>query len=415
MFKFLHAADIHLDSPLKGLSRYEPMPVNEIRLASRHAFDRLVRLAIEEEVRFVLIAGDLYDGDWKDASTGLFFTSRMGRLRERGIQVYLIKGNHDAASVVTKSLRLPENTHVFDSRRAHSLVIPGVDAMVHGHSFSTRHVGENLVGAYPPRDPSRFNIGMLHTSLAGYDDHDTYAPCSVDDLQSKGYEYWALGHIHTAQEVLSGNPWIVFPGNIQGRSIRESGAKGCRIVTVDDAHRVASCEFHSLDTFRWLQLEIDVTHADSMDVVERAVEKALRRVETDGDIKYILRLVLKGATPLASRLISISDWVDSLRSLTTDVGAERMWLEKIEVRCAAPRQATAVEGPLAEVAAALRNLNEDEKQELFAALLQKLPDDMKDHVQTLLDPSKPQYADLLAEVEALLAGRLSGQAVSREN
>jgi DNA repair protein SbcD/Mre11 len=415
MFKFLHAADIHLDSPLRGLIRYEPMPVDEIRQATRHAFDRLVRLAIEEKVQFVLIAGDLYDGDWKDNSTGLFFTSRMGRLREVGIHVYLIKGNHDAASVVTKSLRLPENTHFFESRKAHSLEVPGADAVIHGQSFHTRHVDENLAAAYPPRDPSRFNIGMLHTSLTGFEGHEPYAPCSADDLRSKGYEYWALGHVHNAQEIVRDDPWIVFPGNIQGRNIRETGAKGCRIVTVDDAHRVARCEFHPLDVFRWMQMEIDVSGAAKMDAVEQAVDRALRTVDTIGDINFILRLVLKGGTPLASHLVSSTDWRDSLRSLTTDVGAERMWLEKIEVQCSAPRQASSMEGPLAEVAASLRNLSLDDTKELFAPLLQKVPDDVKEYVQSLLDPAQPRYAELLGEVEALLSGRLSGQAVMHEN
>ena len=412
MFKFLHAADIHLDSPLRGLIQYEPMPVDEIRMASRHAFDKLVRLAIAEKVQFVLIAGDLYDGDWKDNSVGLFFASRMGRLREAGIHVYLIKGNHDAVSVVTKSLRLPENTHFFESHKAHSLEVPGVDAVIHGHSFRTRHVDENLAAGYPPRDASRFNIGMLHTSLTGFEGHEPYAPCSVDDLRSKGYEYWALGHVHNAQEILRGDPWIVFPGNIQGRNIRETGAKGCRIVTVDDAHRVASCEFHPLDLFRWMQVEIDVSGAEKMDVVEQAVDRALRAVDTTGDINYIVRLVLKGGTPLASHFVSATDWRDSLRSLTSDIGAERIWLEKIEVRCSAPRQAGSMDGPLAEVAASLRDLSSGETKELFAPLLQKLPDDMKEQVHAMLDPTQPRYAELLGEVEALLSGRLSGQAVT---
>lgn len=404
-----------MDSPLKGLTRYEPMPADDVRLASRQAFDKLVQLAIEEEVRFVVIAGDLYDGDWKDASTGLFFTSRMGRLRKKGIEVYLIKGNHDAASVVVKSLPLPENTHMFESRKAHSMSVPGVDAVIHGQSFSTRHVDQNLVAGYPPRDPSRFNIGMLHTSLGGYAEHATYAPCTVDDLRAKGYEYWALGHVHTAQEVLSGDPWIVFPGNIQGRSIRETGAKGCRVVTVDDAHRVVSCDFHPLDEFRWMQLEIDVTGAVKMDEVEQAVGRALRAVETSPNTKFIFRVVLRGETPLISQLVSGTDWLDSLRSLTTDVGAERMWLEKIEVRCTAPRQAQTMDGPLAEVAACLRSLKEAELKELFAPLLQKLPDEAKGQVQSMLDPAATRYTELLGEVEALLAGRLSGQAAWHEN
>lgn len=420
MFKFLHAADIHLDSPLKGISQYEPMPVDEIRLASRHAFDRLVRLAIEEKVQFVLIAGDLYDGEWKDNKTGLFFTSRMSRLREAGIHVYLIKGNHDAASVVTKSLRLPENTHVFESKKAHSLEVPGVGAVIHGHSFHTRHVDANLVAAYPPRDLSRFNIGMLHTSLTGFEGHEPYAPCSVDDLRSKGYHYWALGHVHTAQEIQRGDPWIVFPGNIQGRSIRETGAKGCRIVTVDDTHRVASCEFHSLEVFRWMQVDVDVSGAAKMEDVEKAVEKALRLLESASDTKLILRLVLTGETPLVSHLVSSVDWSDSLRSLTTDIGSERMWIEKIELRCIIPRQTgnfgarveSALDGPMGEVATSLRDLNADEAKDLFAPLLQKFPDDAKEHLLSMLDPARPQYGELLAEVEALLFARLSGPAVT---
>ncbi len=412
MFKFLHAADIHLDSPLKGLTNYEGLPAEEIRLASRHAFDRLVALAISQKVHFVLIAGDLYDGDWKDNRTGLFFHSRMSRLREKGIHVYLIKGNHDAASVVTKSLPLPENTHLFDVRKAESMQVPGVSAVIHGQSFPNRHVDENLAADYPARDPQCFNIGMLHTSLEGSTEHATYAPCSVDDLRLKGYEYWALGHIHTAWEVLSGDPWIVFPGNIQGRNIRETGAKGCRIVTVDDTHRVVSCEFFPLDVFRWMELQVDVGGVIEMHEVEQAVDKALRAVELPDAIQLIVRLSLTGATQLTGQLIATADWKDALRALATDIGAERIWLEKIEVKCKFPRQPQDMGGPLAEVAETLSALRDADPQPIFENLLAKLPDDMKESVRAAINPAGPEYEQLLAEVEALLHARLSGQAVA---
>src|ERR1035437_9521159 len=144
MFKFLHAADIHLDSPLRGIARYEGMPVDDIRLATRRAFDNLVRLAIDERVRFVLLAGDLYDGDWKDTSTGMFFASRMTRLREAGIPVFLLAGNHDAANRMTKSLRLPQNVSVFAARQPETKLLPEGDVAIHGQGFSNQSVFDNL-------------------------------------------------------------------------------------------------------------------------------------------------------------------------------------------------------------------------------------------------------------------------------
>ena len=231
--KFLHAADIHLDSALHGLERYEGAPVEEIRSATRRAFDNLIELAIDEEVAFVLLAGDLYDGDWKDYNTGLYFVERMRRLHDAGIRVFIVAGNHDAASQITKHLRLPDNVTLFSTRQPERVVLEDLDVAIHGQGFATRAVTDDLSQAYPQGDPQRFNIGLLHTCLDGKPGHEPYAPCSIAGLRSKGYQYWALGHVHKREEV-SQDPWIVFPGNIQGRHIRESGPKGCTLVTVDN-------------------------------------------------------------------------------------------------------------------------------------------------------------------------------------
>ena len=96
---------------------------------------------------------------------------------------------------------------------------------VHGQGFAKREVTEDLSSAYPQADPHLFNIGLLHTCLDGKPGHEPYAPCTVDGLRSKGYQYWALGHVHN-REVVSQDPWIVFPGNIQGRHARETGSQG---------------------------------------------------------------------------------------------------------------------------------------------------------------------------------------------
>ncbi len=150
-FRFLHTADIHLDSPLHGLSRYEGLPVDEIRGATRAAFDNLVQCAVDAAVDFVLIAGDLFDGDWRDMSTGLYFARAMGRLDQASIPVFLLSGNHDAASVVTRTIPWPPNVRQFGSRRAETHTLPDLGVAIHGQSFSTPAVTENLVLAYPMR------------------------------------------------------------------------------------------------------------------------------------------------------------------------------------------------------------------------------------------------------------------------
>src|SRR5690554_5608822 len=200
-FRFIHAADIHLDSALHGLERYEGAPVEEIRSATRRAFDNLVELAIDEQVAFVLLAGDLYDGDWKDYNTGLYFSERMGRLREAGIRVFMIAGNHDAASQITKHLRLPDNVKAFSTHSPETAFVEELSVAIHGQGFVSRAVTDDLSQAYPPGDAQLFNIGLLHTCLDGKPGHEPYAPCTVSGLRSKGYQYWALGHVHKREEV----------------------------------------------------------------------------------------------------------------------------------------------------------------------------------------------------------------------
>ncbi|MCE7979539.1 MAG: DNA repair exonuclease, partial [Nitrospira sp. NTP1] len=250
--RFIHAADLHLDSPLRGLDRYDGAPVARLRTATRR---RLVDRALAERVDFVLFAGDIYDCDWQDFHTGLFFRGQLVRLERQTIRVFIVQGNHDAQGVISKQLVLPPNVTVFSSRAAQTIRLDDLSVAIHGRSFPERAVDEDLVPSYPPPVPGFFNIGLLHTSLTGRVGHDTYAPTDLPTLISKGYDYWALGHVH-ARELLCERPRILFPGNLQGRHAKETGAKGCELVTVE-AGRVES-EFVALDVVRWNQLIVSL-------------------------------------------------------------------------------------------------------------------------------------------------------------
>ncbi|RJX35134.1 MAG: DNA repair exonuclease [Desulfurivibrio sp.] len=412
MFKFLHTADIHLDSPLKGLESYEDAPLEEIRGASRRAFDQLIDFAVDEEVDFLLIAGDLYDGDWKDYHTGLFLVNRMGRLQRAGIRVFIVAGNHDAASNTTRALPLPDNVSLFSPRKAETKLLDDLRVAVHGQSYAARDVRENLALGYPPRQAGYFNIGLLHTALSGRVGHEPYAPCTVDDLRVMGYDYWALGHVHQ-QEVVARDPWIIFPGNLQGRHIRESGAKGATLVTVEES-RVTTVQQREFDVLRWLLCPVDLSACQTIEAVFGQVRQALEAGRAAGEGRPLaMRLILAGACPVHAELID--RWprlIDELRGVAAASG--EVWLEKVLLQTRRRTELAELVGQDNALAGLLRFLDELPlgAEDLFAlvpelpAFKSRLPAELFEGDEPLLADSPGQTETLRAEVRELLAARL---------
>ncbi len=238
--KFVHAADIHLDSPLQALALQDAAQIARMRRATRDAFERMIELCIDQQVAFIVLAGDLYDHDCPNMQIAMFLRNQLARLETQGIRVVIKKGNHDADNKITSALALPGNTRILSDRQPETICLDDlpVRVAIHGQSFKPGPVTENLAASYPAPLKGYFNVGVLHTSLAGSADHDIYAPCRLEDLTTRGYGYWALGHIHK-HAALARDPWVVYPGNLQGRHAKETGPKGCILVEVEDA-RVAS-------------------------------------------------------------------------------------------------------------------------------------------------------------------------------
>ncbi|MGC3972842.1 MAG: DNA repair exonuclease [Nitrospira sp.] len=333
--RFIHAADLHIDSPLRGLDRYDGAPVEKLRTATRSAFERLIDKAISERVDFLLLAGDIYDCDWQDFHTGLFFRGQMVRLEREGIRVFIVQGNHDAQGVISKQLVLPPNVSVFSSRAAHTVRLDDLSVAIHGRSFPERAVDEDLVPSYPPPVPGCFNIGLLHTSLTGRAGHDTYAPTDLLTLNSKEYDYWALGHVH-AREVIAERPRIVFPGNLQGRHAKETGPKGCELVTVE-AGRVES-EFVALDVVRWSQLIVSLDGLQRLEALGEAFRHALDPLLTGAmDRLHAVRVILAGSTEL-HRLEAKQPGTlaAAMYGAAQDIGEAEVWIEQVRLDLCSP-------------------------------------------------------------------------------
>jgi exonuclease SbcD len=330
--RFIHAADIHLDSPLTGLSAYQDAPVELLRTATRDAFENLVSEAITEKVDFMVIAGDLYDGNWKDFNTGIFFARQMGRLRSSGIPVYLLFGNHDAESEMTKKLSLPDNVHCFRSGKAETFRLPELQVALHGRSFKDAATTENLAVSYPAPVADWLNIGVLHTALEGNTAHASYAPCSKAELEARGYQYWALGHVHEHQ-IWHGKSTIAFPGNLQGRHIRESGPRGALMVTAQ-ATEILSVERLYVDVLRWHALDVDVSAACDLEGAVRLVGGALEQllVDTEGSLPLAVRIRLLGASSAHGQLFGMEAQLrGEVLAQAAAINAERLWIEKVRV------------------------------------------------------------------------------------
>lgn len=333
--RFIHAADLHIDSPLRGLDRYDGAPVARLRTATRSAFERLIDKAIRERVDFLLLAGDIYDCDWQDFHTGLFFRGQLVRLERETIRVFIVQGNHDAQGVISKQLVLPPNVTVFSSRAAQTIRLDDLSVAIHGRSFPERAVDEDLVPSYPPPVPGFFNIGLLHTSLTGRAGHDTYAPTDLPTLSTKGYDYWALGHVH-AREVIAERPRIVFPGNLQGRHAKETGPKGCELVTVE-AGRVES-EFVALDVVRWNQLIVSLDGVHRLEALGEAFRHAMEPVLTGAmDRLHAVRVTLTGATELHRvEATQPGTLAAAMYGAAQDIGEAEVWIEQVRLDLSTP-------------------------------------------------------------------------------
>lgn len=331
MFKFIHAADIHIDSPLRGLEAYEGAPVDQIRGATREAFSNLVALAIEEQVAFVIIAGDLFDGTWQDMQTGLWTARQFRRLEKEDIAVYLVRGNHDALSKVRRSISWPGNVHEFSVNEPQTFLIETIGVALHGQGFERQECLDDLAASYPDPVNGKFNIGVLHTSLAGSPDHDTYAPTSRDVLARRDYDYWALGHVHQRSESdISDRPYIAYSGNTQGRHIKEQGAKGCLLITVDE--EIKAVEFRATDVLRWYKVTVDLERTDSVaDLLVRARDCLITCHEAGEGRFCAVRMVVQGACSAHSQLVRRAERAETiadLRNLANELD-EEVWLEKI--------------------------------------------------------------------------------------
>lgn len=417
--KFVHAADIHLDSPLQALALQDATQIERMRRAARDAFERMIELCIEQQVGFLVLAGDLYDHDCPNMQIAVFLRNQLARLETQGIRVVIAKGDHDADNKITSALALPGNTCILSDHEPETILFDDlpVRVAIHGQSFKPGPVTDNLAASYPPARPDYFNIGVLHTSLAGSADHDNYAPCRLEDLTTRGYAYWALGHIHKGA-VLARDPWVVYPGNVQGRHAKETGPKGCFLVEVED-DQITSAELVPLDLVRWHQAEVNLEGKTREPELIEGIRTALSRAYRDADGRpSAVRLILTGRTLLHDEVERRPNRLrQTVLELAGEIGGDDIWIEKIRddttlptarAEAASNEAASGLIQIMHEVAADVSRVGPLLEREL-EPLRTKLPEELKElpALKLLNDPGLAR--GVLARLEPRLVSRLAGE------
>jgi DNA repair protein SbcD/Mre11 len=334
--KFIHCADLHIDTPFKGIGEINQDLKEILYNSTFKSFQNIVQVAIDNKVHGVLIAGDIYDGADKSLKAQLRFRSELQRLSDAGIQSFIVSGNHDPLDSWAASIEWPELVNFFEGDKVYNypLIVEGETvADIYGISFPKRDVTDNLALQFKRKNKDILSIAILHTNIGENTGHKSYAPATTEDLKSRKFDYWALGHVHTRQILNERDPAILYPGNSQARSPREPGSKGCSLVTLEQD---GACEIKHIptDVVRYQSSVLDVSGIKTLDEIIDAVKNECDIIANDMEDRHsIVRLKLRGRCAVNQELRkgdNLSDIIESIRDHYSDQ-EQIIWLEKIDL------------------------------------------------------------------------------------
>ncbi|WP_183907722.1 DNA repair exonuclease [Rhizobium sp. BK226] len=391
-FRFVHTADLHLDSPLRSLAMRNSELAELVADASRQALIAIVDLCLEERVDALIIAGDLYDGEQTSMKTARFLANQIERLHRAQIRVFKIRGNHDALSKIAKELVMPDTVKIFGGHAEIVEIDKGsLQIAIHGMSFAKPHAPESLLPKFKHPGAGFVNIGIMHTSLAGSPGHDVYAPCNVVDLHTSGFDYWALGHIHQRTHH-PGTATVVMPGMPQGRDINEDGAKTVSLVTIAD-DRTITVEERLTSVAQFDRVSVDLTGVVEWSDAAAAIEQALVAERARAASPHlVVRLRLYGQSPLNFQIRRDIDLMQAEAEQRGDrVG--KTWIEKLELAIDEPAAASVEPAP--DPVAELRWLMRDE-----VVARSGFRDEIREMVRELLADIPPESRNFAGRDEA---------------
>jgi len=340
-FKFVHTADLHLDSPFGGISEVDEHVGERLREATFETFDRIINLCLEHDVAFLLVAGDVYDGKDRSLRAQLRFRDGLIKLSKAGISTFVVHGNHDPLDSRIATIQWPEQAHVFEGNRVtYAPVIHKnkIIAHVYGISYPTQDVQRNLAKEFRRQKDSPFAIGLLHCNVGRNPGHEPYAPCTIEDLISAGMDYWALGHIHKHAVLSVEKPTVIYAGNPQGLHPGELESRGCYLVEVsNDGH--CTPKFIPVDSVRWFSKEVNIEGFEDDEAIIASFEDACSSIRDESKgIPAVCRILFVGRGP-AHHSLNKPGFVEDLTRRARETEGNQnpfLWVERIQIETSSP-------------------------------------------------------------------------------
>ena len=336
-FSFIHCSDLHLGAPFKGLDSLPTALAERLRDAPAAAFRRIVDAAIDRQVAAVLIAGDLFDASERNLYAQVCLRDQLRRLDEAGTQALLVAGNHDPLGSRSTALELPSSAHLFGEHPEGVPIEVGNEVVAHVYGASYPRAAErgNLAARFPTAPDGPFSIALLHTNLGDRPGHGRYAPCSLADLRQRGFDYWALGHVHTRETVQAERPMIHYPGNVQGLHSGENGARGATLVEVSASGKPSARPVWT-DLVRWHRVRTPIDEILAVEELIGAFAEIAGTLRGDSaDRSHLVRWTLAGHGPLHTELRrsgTVDELLETLRDIEGDASkGSPVWLQRVDL------------------------------------------------------------------------------------
>ncbi len=414
--KFIHTADLHLDTPFKGLSHWNSDLASKLKDATFKSFRKIVDLCLQEKIDFLVISGDIFDSENKSLAAQLKFVTELKRLSEKEIPTYFICGNHDPLSSWLEILQLPENVFRFKSTEVERFTYQKSDqpiADIYGISFQNKIVKNNLAHSYQliNSNPSPISIAVLHGTVGTPGPHEDYAPFKIEDITDKGFDYWALGHIHKRQIVQERNPTIVYPGNSQGRDFGETGTKGCYLIEITQ-NEAPKIKFVPTHLIRFEEIQVDLTGKDKIDELRDSLQEAITHLDDyEENTNYILRITFKGRSSLHSNLNKPGE-IEQLLELFNEGQLNQsnsIWIDRIDIKTQPNIDIEQIKKGTDFTAEILKSFEKVEANpENLTELIKSMGEELSNYQvkQELIELSDDKYKEILEKAKWMLLDQL---------
>ncbi|MDR1521375.1 MAG: DNA repair exonuclease [Streptococcaceae bacterium] len=290
MIRFLHTADLHIDRAFEGVRPTESLFTDRLLVANKRVLENIVKMAIKFQVDFIILAGDTFHQSFSSPKVQRLLIDVFQQLFKKAISVFMIFGNHDYYNKSRFWFRFPKNVFLFTKEEVVTTQLKSKNdekIAISAFSYENPWISERKILSFPKRQKDvDYHLGIYHGEMGG--DSGRYAPFSLQKMQEKNYDYWALGHIHYPK-ILDQKGRIRYAGAPIGHTRKEKESRSVNLVEINK--EVLKVEQIRVATLEFQLIVCDINFVQTMEelrlLLQEKLESLLGEVQQFVDVKLI--------------------------------------------------------------------------------------------------------------------------------